>query len=179
MSLSSGANDFMKGTQLATPQALLVVHSSGPFFCWSHSSLSLCYTSLSSDANDFTRPPHSMPAAPKPTWSTSPPVYYCACLTRPILMLHVAQFRCKQLREGDSISHPLWYTCFPPSLHGRLLHWFILVLASFIPLLVLSPLPSALYHFLAPSCPPGPHYARTLRALFVLYSITNMIVLPL
>ena len=76
---------------------------------------------------------------PKPSWSTSPPVYSCACLTHPILMLHVAQFRCKQLHKGGSISHPPWYTCFPPSLHGCLLHWFILVLASFIPPLVSCP----------------------------------------
>ena len=120
-----------------------------------------------------------MPASPKPSWSTSPPVYSCAHLTCPILMLHITQFRHKQLHKGDSISHPPWYTCFPPSLHGCLLHWFILVLASFIHLLVLCPLPSALYHFLAPSCLPGPHYAWMLQALFALYSITNIIVLPL
>jgi len=54
-----------------------------------------------------------MPASPKPSWSTSPPVYSCAHLTCPILMLHIAQFRCKQLCKGDSISHPLWYACFP------------------------------------------------------------------
>ena len=63
-------------------------------------SYSNCYTSLSSDANDFARPMVCL-LPPKPSWSTSPPAYSCARLTRPLLMLHVAQFGRKQRREGD------------------------------------------------------------------------------
>jgi len=136
MSLSSDTNDFTKGTQLATPPSPL-----GHPLLWSILLLVSLVPLLMLHITQFRCKwlHKAMPASPKPSWLTSPPVYCCAHLTCPILMLHIAQFRHKQLCKGDSISHPLWYACFPPSLHGCLLHWFILVLASFIPPLVSCP----------------------------------------